>query len=70
MEVATELMWNGEYEIQSSEVLNLTVQSGCSQYDCEFAALALDLAFPLVTADRQIASAFENTVQHLSEFSV
>ena len=68
MEVATELMWNGEYEIQSSEVLNLTVESGCSQYDCEF--VALDLAVPLMTPDRQVASAFEDTLQHLSEFSV
>lgn len=47
-----------EYTVASDRVLQLAAESGCSAYDCEFVALALDLNVPLVTADRQVAAAF------------
>ena len=47
-----------EYSVVSRHVLTLAEKSGCSAYDCEFVALAQDLAVQLVTADRQILKAF------------
>ncbi len=47
-----------EFPVQSSEVLRLADESGCSTYDCEFVALAQALAVPLVTNDRQVLKAF------------
>lgn len=69
MEVASELMWNGEYEVQSGEVLDLAAESGCSAYDCEFVALAIELGVPLVTADRKLAKAFGPTATYLENIS-
>ena len=39
------VMWQG-YQMDSSRVLRLAADSGSSAYDCEFVALALDLASP------------------------
>ncbi|MDH5252907.1 MAG: type II toxin-antitoxin system VapC family toxin [Nitrospira sp.] len=47
-----------EYSVVSRHVLTLAEKSGCSACDCEFVALAQDLAVQLVTADRQILKAF------------
>lgn len=47
-----------EYSVVSRHVLTLAEKSGCSVCDCEFVALAQDLAVQLVTADRQILKAF------------
>ena len=69
MEVAAELMWNGEYEVQSAAVLGLAAESGCSAYDCEFVALAMELGVPLVTADKKLAKTFGPTAKHLSRLS-
>jgi len=69
MEVASELMWNGEYEVQSGRVLEIAAESGCSAYDCEFVALAMELEIPLVTADDSLAKTFGPTAVRLSEFA-
>jgi predicted nucleic acid-binding protein len=50
-------------------VLNLTAQSGCTSYDCEFVALADDLGVPLVTADQKVVVAFPRSVVGLREFA-
>lgn len=47
-----------EYSVVSYEVLQLAARSGCSAYDCEYAALAHDLGIRLVTTDRQLLRAF------------
>ena len=47
-----------EYSVVSHDVLRLAARSGCSAYDCEFAALAEDLGAPLVTTDRAVLKAF------------
>ena len=39
-------------------ILELALDSGCSAYDCEFAALAELLDVPLVTADPDLLQAF------------
>lgn len=51
-------LFDSEYQVDSRTVLELARKSGCTAYDCEFVALALDLGIPLVTMDRQILKAF------------
>lgn len=55
---AERAMAGREYSVVSHHVLQLAARSGCSAYDCEFVALAQDLAIPLVTADRAVRRAF------------
>ena len=69
MEEAEFLMNGGEYDVPSSLVLSLAEQSGCSAYDCEFVALANELAIPLVTTDRQILDRFPSTTVPLEKFA-
>ena len=57
-----------EYPASTDRVLRLAAASVCSSYDCEFVAVAQDLAVPLVTADRQILRAFPETAVSLSAF--
>ncbi len=57
-----------EYPASTDRVLRLAAASVCSSYDCEFVAVAQDLAIPLVTADRQILRAFPNTAMSLDAF--
>lgn len=61
MEEAETLMREDEYDLPSSPILELANQSRCSAYDCEFVALARQLAAPLVTWDRAILAAFPET---------
>lgn len=55
---AERAMAGREYSVVSYEVLQLAARSGCSAYDCEYAALAHDLGIRLVTTDRQLLRAF------------
>jgi predicted nucleic acid-binding protein len=55
---AERTMTGREYSVVSADVLQLSARSGCSAYDCEFVALARDLALPLVTADGGLLRAF------------
>lgn len=58
MRQAERLMQGRTLAVRSAEVLRLAATSGRSAYDCEFVALAQDLAVPLVTADRALLQAF------------
>jgi predicted nucleic acid-binding protein len=40
------------------QVLTIAVNSGCSAYDSEFVALALETGLPLLTYDRKLIDAF------------
>ncbi len=55
---AEALLFNGHYEVDSAQVLKLSAASGCTAYDCEFVALALQLKLSLVTMDAQVIRAF------------
>jgi len=55
------------YTLQD-EVFRLALESGCSAYDCEFVAVALDLEIPFVTADRQVLRAFPTLAVHPDRF--
>ena len=57
-----------EYIIPSSLVMRKVSESYCSAYDCEYAALADDLAVKLVTSDKQILKAFPKTAISLKSF--
>lgn len=61
-------MHGHEYTVCSEEVLDLARSSGCSAYDCEFAALATRLRVPLVTTDKRLLAAFPATSVPLEEF--
>ncbi len=58
-----------EYAVTTDDVLRLAEGSDCSAYDCEFVAVAQDLAVRLVTADRQLLRAFPDTAISLDAFA-
>lgn len=60
---AESLLAGREYDVDSLEILRLAQASGCSAYDCEFAALARRMAAKLITSDKQLLTAFpDNTI--------
>lgn len=58
-----------EFSVESSQVLSLSAESGCSRYDSECVALARNLGVRLVTNDRQILRAFPAETLPLAHFS-
>jgi len=67
-EFAEELLKNNEYNVNSVQVLDLSYESGCSAYDCEFVNLAKDLNVPLVTEDKKVLSSFPDTAISMKKF--
>ena len=67
-EFAEELLKNNEYNVNSVQVLDLSYESGCSAYDCEFVNLAKDLNVPLVTEDKKVLSSFPDTAISTKKF--
>ena len=65
---AEQLMQDSEYQIVSRHVLMLSAESGCSAYDCEFIALAMDLNVPLVTCDKKLLTQFPQVAVSLDDF--
>ena len=60
---ATELLQNGEFEPDSSDVLKLADSCSLSAYDCEYIVLARQLSLKLVTNDKKIIKEFpEDTI--------
>lgn len=69
MQVAAEQLFAGrEYAVNSTQVLEMSMTSGCSAYDCEFVALAQSLGVPFVTSDQQVLRAFPATAVSPSNF--
>ncbi len=58
MAKATELLQWREFNVRSEDVLKLASTSGCSAYDCEFVAVAMDIQAPLITSDRRLQQLF------------
>lgn len=57
-ELADQLFSGQEFAVAGDRVLALVASSTCSAYDCEYVALAEDLAVQLVTSDRQLLREF------------
>ena len=68
MNSALQMMEGGEYQVVSSEILNLCGSSNCSAYDCEFVALANELGVKLITVDKKILKNFPETAVSLNDF--
>ena len=68
MKRAEGLMQDSSYQMDSSRILQLAANSGCSAYDCEYVALAQDLGVPLVTSDRALIEKFKPTVVSMKAF--
>ncbi|MBA5865087.1 MAG: PIN domain-containing protein [Nitrospira sp. CR1.3] len=69
-EEAENWMEGREYTVHTAHVMELSLASHCSAYDCEFVALAEDLRIPLVTADRQVLRAFPSIAKAVDRFGV
>jgi len=57
-----------EYSVPTERVMKLVLESQCSAYDCEYAALAEDLDVPLVTNDKQLLREFPKIAVSLKKF--
>ena len=68
MTEAESLMRQGEYMVDSLEVLRLASATHCSSYDAEFVVLAQEINIPLVTMDRKILKTFPKTALSLKRF--
>lgn len=64
---AEALVAGTEYDVGAGEVLRLARESGCSAYDCEFAALAEHLDVRLTSADARLCKAFPGIAVLLCE---
>ncbi len=67
MEKAQGWIQEREFYVASPKTLQLAAESGCTAYDCEFIALALDLRVPCVTLDRALLKAFPGVAVSLAE---
>lgn len=68
MERAEKLVDGREAPVPSRDVLQLSLDSGCSSYDCEYVALAKLLGTPLVTFDKAVLRAFPAVAISPEEF--
>jgi len=62
--LAEKLVTNSATDLPSDLILSLASESGCSAYDCEFVAVALQLNVPLLTYDRKLLKAFPKIAIH------
>jgi len=72
MQEAEDILSAHEQPVSSEHVLQLVSTSRCSAYDCEFVAVAEQLAVPLVTEDRTILASFAllaQSLHHATSFS-
>ena len=52
------LLASSEMEVSSDTVLALALRAGVSAYDCEYAALAMELGVAFISADQKLVTAF------------
>lgn len=60
---------DNEYSVNSSAVLMLAKESGCSAYDCEFISIARSTNSKLITADKKILSTFPEIAFTVKQFN-
>lgn len=64
--MAARMLQGREFEPSAERVLDLARRTGCTAYDCEFVAVAIELDVPLVTMDAQILKCFPDRAIALS----
>ena len=69
MQAAEVQLQQNEFEVNSEQVLKLATSSGCTAYDCEFVALAINFNIPLITMDKQVLRSFPNVARPLTHFA-
>ena len=57
----------GEHAVSDHAVLSLVAKTGCTAYDCEFAALAQALGVTLVTEDKALRTALPKLCRSLTK---
>jgi predicted nucleic acid-binding protein len=62
--LATEALEAVTFEPDARRVMELVAGSGCSSYDCEYVAVAEELACPLATFDAELMRAFPTIAVH------
>ncbi|MDD5581346.1 MAG: hypothetical protein PHY16_19015 [Methylobacter sp.] len=62
------LMADREFTLLSTAVMSLVDSSSCSAYDCEFMALARQLAVNVVTQDKKLLREFPETAISIDDF--
>ena len=60
---------DNEYSVNSSAVLTLAKESGCSAYDCEFIFLAKSTNSKLITADKKVLKTFPKIALTAKEYN-
>ena len=68
IDLAEDLIGDRSYQVAMREVLHLAVESGCTAYDTQYAALAQQLDAPLVTHDEEVLAGFPETAVSPQEF--
>ena len=64
---AADTLKGHEHTVSDHAVMTLIMQSRCTAYDCEFAALAEALGTVLVTEDKALLSAFPKLCRSLGQ---
>lgn len=68
IDLSRKIIGEREFTVSPVDTLELSVDSSCSTYDCEFVALARDFGIKLVTYDKKVLTAFPKIVISASEF--
>jgi predicted nucleic acid-binding protein len=58
-----------EFTVPTERVLRLALGSDCTAFECEYAALAVDLTAALVTANEKILRAFPKIAVSMADFA-
>lgn len=65
---AEQQLAENEYSVNSTDVLSLTSESGCSAYDCEFISLAKSLHLKLITSDKKLIQMFPEIAMTVGDY--
>ncbi len=57
-----------EYSVNSTDVLVLASESGCSAYDCEFVSLAKSLNLKLITGDKKLIQMYPEIAMTVGDY--
>lgn len=68
VEEAEYLMSGAEYHVNSNDILDVVLHTNLSAYDCEFVALAKELAVNLITSDEKIVKEVPGIALSMNQF--